>query len=466
MRLPSLSVDQPLLLYELNEVPWRIFDWYVERRPQSAMARLLSISKTFTTYTHDEGELHPWTTWPTLHRGVSNRVHDIRFINQNRLEADNSYPPLWSILRRCGVRVGVFGSLQSYPPNCDGGYEFYVPDTFAPSSVTSPMRYSAFQRFNLRQTRQDGAQAKDVKLGFGVIRDLLAMMCSGLRMRTLATLCVHLVNERFNSLYRSRRSVLQALVAFDFFRDALKRSNPQFCTFFTNHVAGMMHRYWRYAFPEDFGSALACSSDFFYNDNIMYAMDIADNQIEMLMSYVSSRRGCLMVASSMGQEAINHGEYFGEWRIEDVTRFLLAIEWSAPAENLLAMQPDFNLAFPTEHDAKHFISVAAKLIDSDGKSIWGRVQRIENTVNLGLSPSREAIASGFVFFERPNGNKQRLSIDDLGIKILRRHPGSGYHQPHGILLVCGNGIKPCNGRDQIDSTEIKPAILSMFGIVE
>ena len=110
-----LKSDQPLVVYELNEVPWRVVDWYVRRKPDSALARMLNQANTLTTLTRDEGELHPWTTWPTLHRGVPNSMHNIRFINQSLAEA-SAYPPVWEALQSSGKRVGLFGSLQSYPP--------------------------------------------------------------------------------------------------------------------------------------------------------------------------------------------------------------------------------------------------------------------------------------------------------------------------------------------------------------
>ena len=37
----------------------------------------------------DEGELHPWSTWPTVHRGVNNNLHKIRFINQDLKKCKN-----------------------------------------------------------------------------------------------------------------------------------------------------------------------------------------------------------------------------------------------------------------------------------------------------------------------------------------------------------------------------------------
>lgn len=458
-----LKSDQPLVVYELNEVPWRVIDWYVRRKPDSALAQMLNQANTLTTITRDEGELHPWTTWPTLHRGVPNSMHNIRFINQSLVEA-SAYPPVWEALQSSGKRVGLFGSLQSYPPPEAGGYEFYVPDTFAPGPETLPHKYEAFQRFNLRQTQQDGAQAKPVQFDSSIAVDLLGMLRSGLSITTSLALAGHLIKERLNPLHRSRRSVMQALVAFDIFQDALKNSRPEFCTFFTNHVAGMMHRYWKYAFPEDFGYEIKTAEDKFHAESIAFAMDIANAQIGLLMQYVDSRNGRLLVATSMGQEAIERGEYLGEWRITNATQFLRAIDWTKPVRDLLAMQPDFNFALNSEADAEHFLASTAALVDANGQSIWKRAQRMGATVNLGLAPSASALESGEVFLAIASDAKKKLTIADLGIEFLKRDPGTGYHQPRGALLLYGNGIAANDARTEVDSTEVRPAILQMMGV--
>ena len=463
MPLQNFGSSPLLLVYELNEVPWRVVDWYVARNPRSHLARLLQRSATFTTVTQDDGELHPWTTWPTLHRGVTNAVHNIRFINQSLAQAQ-AYPPIWETLQKADKRVGVFGSLQSYPPPSAGGYDFYVPDTFAPGPETWPHKYEAFQRFNLRQTQQDGAQAKPVQLDSSVVGDLVGMLRFGLRPATCLALASHLLKERVNPMHRSRRSVLQALVAFDMFTHALQHSTPEFCTFFTNHVAGMMHRYWKYTFPEDFSYSIETVEDKFHAQSIAFAMDIADAQVGALMQYVDARKGRLMLATSMGQEAIDRGEYLGEWRIANVPRFLQAIGWAAPAQDLLAMQPDFNFALASEADADSFLQVAGQLLDKNGTSVWKRAQRMGATVNLGLAPSAAALKAGEVFLVAEGTARRKLKIADLGIEYLRRDPGTGYHQPRGVLMLYGKGIQTSDARTEVDSTEVRPAMLQMLGI--
>jgi hypothetical protein len=49
----TLRPQRDVILYELNEVPWRVVDYYNERRPDSHMAALLSGGQCLTTH-HDD----------------------------------------------------------------------------------------------------------------------------------------------------------------------------------------------------------------------------------------------------------------------------------------------------------------------------------------------------------------------------------------------------------------------------
>ena len=54
-----------IVLYELNEVPWRVFDQFAEWRPKSHLARLLPVMRRLSTFAEDRSDLSPWITWPT-----------------------------------------------------------------------------------------------------------------------------------------------------------------------------------------------------------------------------------------------------------------------------------------------------------------------------------------------------------------------------------------------------------------
>ena len=149
-----------IMLFELNEVPWRIVDEFVADHPTSALARLLPRTRCYTSIAADRGHLSPWTTWPTLHRGVNDEQHMISAFGQDRTEADTSFPPVWRTLRGAGVSVGVCGSLHSFPtpPDLDG-YAFYLPDPFATESTAHPADLVPFQEFQLMMVR---ASARNV----------------------------------------------------------------------------------------------------------------------------------------------------------------------------------------------------------------------------------------------------------------------------------------------------------------
>ncbi|MGE0828727.1 MAG: hypothetical protein AB7O04_05165 [Hyphomonadaceae bacterium] len=444
-------------------MPWRVVDWHVARRPKGALARLLERASPFVTVTKDVGELSPWITWPTLHRGVYNTDHGLLFLNQDRACAA-AYPPLWDVAAKAGKSVGVFGSLQSYPPTDGLPFAFFVPDTFAPSPQTIPPRFECFQRFNLERTRADGAIASKVKLDARALRDLVGMARNGLRLATIVQLGAQLVLEKWDPLHRARRPMWQAPVAFDMFRNAYARETPDFATFFTNHVAGIMHRYWKHAFPEDFGYALQGPRDRFHARSLGAAMDIVDAQLDWLMRTMEKRQGILVVASSMGQEAIMREEAEAEVRITDAAAFVRATGFSGPFTQHLAMHPDFNFAFPTEAAARNFSERLHRINELNGGNMIFRLTQAGPTVNCGLSKDDQTwVLSDRLIGLDESGAPHSLNFASAGLSLIKRDTGTGYHCPEGMMLWFDPLVAPARERRRIESIEIAPMILDAIG---
>ncbi len=61
-----------------------------------------------------------------------------------------------------------------------------------------------------------------------------------------------LLNEKIDSSKIVRRRTYQAILSFDVFYKLLIDKKPEFTTFFTNHVASSMHRYWAALFPKEY----------------------------------------------------------------------------------------------------------------------------------------------------------------------------------------------------------------------
>src|SRR5690349_12704812 len=109
---------RPVLLLEINEVPWRMIDRAMANARFGTIRRFFNASKTYTTISRDKGELSPWITWPSLHRGMSNTEHGIQNLGQD--VATFRGTPIWDEYRARGLDIGVCGSLQSWPPRDPG----------------------------------------------------------------------------------------------------------------------------------------------------------------------------------------------------------------------------------------------------------------------------------------------------------------------------------------------------------
>lgn len=446
-----------IILYELNEVPWQVIDAYVKAKPRSCISKILKNSIQLTTHTQDEGELHPWTTWPTFHRGVYNKNHKIEFLNQ---EIHTPYQPIWEILSAHNISTGVFGSLQTWPLPVNHSYSFYVPDTFAQDAQTYPKFLKAFQKINLRYTNRDAGIFPKALGIFESIYDGINLVKCGLRVKTVFTLMRQIIREIINPNFKSIRSIYQAPIAFDYYLKMLKSTKPAFSTFFTNHLAGMMHRYWKYSFPKEFKYKLKSDLDHFRSNCIPYGLDIADQQLSELKKFADLQGYTILIASSMGQEAIDRGEYVGELRLSHLDQFYKAVGYHNPIQNNMAMNPDFTFKFENENDLQDFKNKVAKLyIGNEKKSPAFTFKQSGLTLNCNLQSSADTIKIGYMLMD-----ETKIPFEGLGITVEQRSAGTGYHQPFGVAIFYQQGLKPNKARTTVESISIMPTLLKMFGI--
>ena len=223
-------------------------------------------------------------------------------------------------MSNANIDVGIFGSLQSYPPIRNKNIKFHLPDTFSPDAAAIPQNLSIFQSFNLSMVNKNKAISRSItnsqlKLFFELMKkDLISL-------RSFNLILKHLIKEKLNIKNKTRRSLMQNIIGFDLFLRIVKEHQPTFCTYFTNHVAGMMHRYWRDLFPEDFNLEKK-DIDNFHSKSILKGMEIADRDLTKLLKFSESNNYDLWVISSMGQDSIDRGEYIPELYLNDFKKFL------------------------------------------------------------------------------------------------------------------------------------------------
>jgi hypothetical protein len=124
-----------VLILELNEITWDLLDPLVERGALPHFAAMIAAGARAEAWASEEPQhLDPWITWTTVYSGVPQSVHGLSMLEQDRETLGAAR--VWEFARDAGLRVGLFGSANSWPPQPVDG--FWVPGPFSRDFATYP----------------------------------------------------------------------------------------------------------------------------------------------------------------------------------------------------------------------------------------------------------------------------------------------------------------------------------------
>lgn len=452
-----------IIFFELNEVPIRIFEYYMKRRPNSWLASNYPKFKKYETITENKGHLSPWNTWPTLHRGVPSDKHFVSDFNQNLAEVDKEYPPIWDILSSNSIKTGVFGSLhtQTVPKNTKN-YDFYIPDVFAPNHECFPKDIELFQKINLNLSRKSGRNVDNALPYSEILAGLLQIRKFGFKLDTISSIAKQLVEEKIDPWKNVRRRTYQAVLSFDVFYKQLNDKKPDFVTFFTNHVASSMHRYWAALFPDEYDD-LEYNSDWIntFNNEILFTLDHTDRMLRSLSKFIDKNPDYkLVITSSMGQEAIECEPTETQLIIANSEKFMnmLGINDSNGFKVMPAMVPQFNFVI-NDNNIKLFEENLKKLT-INGEVVPFR-KKDDNYFSIDLiflNLKTIKVSIGNLDFTLNDSGLENLIIDD-------KSSCTAYHIPEGHLF----SYHPKNEvsdfvKEQLPTCDILPILMNNYGI--
>tara|TARA_Y200000002_G_scaffold374820_2_gene376123 strand:+ start:489 stop:1844 length:1356 start_codon:yes stop_codon:yes gene_type:complete len=445
-----------LIIYELNEMPRKLLNYYVKLKPYSNLSKLKMNGYDLNTFTTDLGELHPWSTWATFYRGVDNSKHKIYSLNQDR-EFEREFPPIWKLLIENNITIGIFGTLQSYPPIINENVKFYLPDTFAPNYDAYPKELKNFQRFNLKIVANNSGEVRSIRF-LEIKYFLKCILINNIRIKSILKIFIQLFKETINKRYKKRRSLIQPELTFDLYYKNLKKYKPEFTTFFTNHLAGMMHYFWLDIFPKDFKKAYR-SPNLFNKKSVIKALDIADKQIGLLMKFAEDNSYQLWVASSMGQKAIER-EKNQKIFLRDFNKLLRMLNLdSAKYNHLPSMYPDINIEGDTLKNLKLLINEFLEIKFSNKKSIF-HIRYKKNPKKINFIITSTSKKEKYLFYR-----DQKIKIENLGLEFGLDDQGTGYHYHKGVLLAKGTKNKAIFGKEKIiDTKKFYKKIIKVFEI--
>ncbi len=450
---------RPILLLEINEVPWRLLDWARENFDLPNLEAFSQKAATYTTVSSDLGELSPWVTWPSFHRGMNNKAHGIKNLGQDVTTFRGV--PIWDEYLSRGLSVGLCGSLQSWPPKPPGKGGFYVPDTFAHDDRCEPSWVEPLQRFNLAQVRINGRQVSS-KIALSNLELIPSMVKARMSPHFFLQVAKQLASERIDPVRLARRPTFQAMLYWEVFEQLFDaKQPPAFSTFFTNHIAGLMHRYWNNIFPEDFPEQPK-SAPRPHVRTFEFAFRVLDRILQQALRYQQQFPNLALVfASSMGQAAV-HREHNGhEVVIGDVMKLLQAL--GLPTEDcrpLLAMVPQVALAIESATVRTRAVETLRQCKAVDGSKIF-EVDVQGSTVTItALMLKRQALEAGHFFLD----SQKTLRFEAAHIEVLKTEAGTGYHIPEGPLAVVANGIAPNDLRTEMPAVDAKAFLMQLGGL--
>lgn len=452
-----------IIFFELNEVPLKIIEYFTKVRPQSWLAQNIDYLKKYETYSENKGQLSPWNTWPTVHRGVANDQHYIAELNQDLSEVDKEFAPIWNILKDHGRSVGVFGSLHSYPlPDHLNNFKFYVPDVFSPTPESHPEYVEFFQEVNLRLSRKSGKNidnsipVKDALKGISKVGKL------GFTASTISSLGKQLLGEKLAPWKSTRRRTFQSVLSFDVFYKLLDKERPDFTTYFTNHVASSLHRYWAAVFPNEYENLLYDEEWLAtYSNEIIFTMTHADKMLKKLALFVDKNPEYkLIFTSSMGQEAVESEPTERQLMIRDNHKFLsmLGLENAHHYTVLPAMVPQFNYLVAPDHQSDFENKLQSLTINGESVA-YKKMENGRFSIDLKFKNLKSVLI-------QLNGLEVPLEQSGLtNEEIEDKSSTTAYHVPEGHLFTYHPSLKnSVISEVQMPTTDILPILLNNFNV--
>jgi hypothetical protein len=454
-------MNRRILLLELNEVTWDLIDPLIAAGKLPNFARMKKEGTWGAPVSVDlPPQLDPWVTWNTLYTGRTQHEHNVFFLQQppESIKAKR----IWEICAEQGLRVGVYGSLCSWPPKKVDGY--CIPDTFAKDASTYPEQLRSIQVLNLTYTRSIRVQSEGDTLGFKM-RLGARLFKLGLRVSAASRIIGQLFRERFSPSLRWRRAALQPLVNFQFFRRLYRRYRPHFATFHTNHVAHYQHTYWKAMDPTKFLPQDTTEEERrTYGQAIEYGYVIADALLGKVSRLLDSET-VLVVASSMGQKpfltTLKSGKLITQ--VRSLPKLLEILGLAGQAEALSTMSNEFNIYIDNEGLRKTALeTIQTTYIDVPERLLFV-VEVLDNAIRCNLRTYEKDLTppNARIHFPLAPGSPT-FSYEDLIYDT--GHAKSGCHDPHGMVIFYGAGIRPGLKLREYNNLDFAPTFLRVLGL--
>ncbi len=446
-----------VFILELNEITWDLMDPLMARGLMPNFRALSEAGVRGEPLAQEEpGHLDPWVTWTTLYTGVPQSVHGLSMLEQDRQSL--GAPRLWERLHDAGLKIGLFGSANSWPPQPVDGY--WVPGPFSRDFAAYPVELEPIQALNVGLTRGHTAGVKRPSMK-SLLPKLLGL---GLTLPTAARLALEMGRIKLDPKTRWKLVALQPLLNLDFVTRLYRKYQPDFATFHSNHCAYYMHRFWRAMDPSAFEEPPTEEERSTYGGAVEHGYRVADELLGRLRRMLGPDVN-LVVLSSCGQQPATGGRYTEDQRRGNVglqvhvEKLLeeLGIRQQVTFSNLMAPQWKIDFTDPALLERTTEDLRAARNVTRDVPTFAVHVEG--SSICMGAHRNQQM--DDTLEMRTPAGVKRYRANE-----LLKRHAEvakSGIHHPKGVLIMHGPDVSPGVRVDECSNLDLAPTLLSLLG---
>jgi len=447
-----------LIVLEVNEIPKRIVDWWVEREPHSAIAALVRRGSLAETVLDEKlpRDSYPSQSWASVGMGVPFTEHGVFWYGDPK-PAD--YPFYWQAAAEAGVSVGLMGVLHTSPRSQQASgpnYRFVMPDLFGDDPTTVPASLAPIQELNLKLTRQS-ARVASVRLEPSDVLASTSLVRHGVGPGTMRDLTVMAGQVARGAWNKERLRVGQSLLLADVFEHQVKKHDPDLSMVFVNHIAAFMHRYWAATFPEDWegGSGYAQEWIDAHVDELPFAMRALDRIVAQMAALAGRTGRTLLILSSMGMKAdttVDPGSKF-QAVIRRPDQFLAAAGLAPGQEVRSAMVPQLTIVASSPSDASHIEGRLASFLGDGLKHTMTATEGERRVLTFSYGPEarEDAVFIGDAWVDP--------ATVGMSVEAIKDHR-SGRHSPRGVLVSSKQESWPA----ELSAFEIAPMMLDRLGV--
>lgn len=450
-----MSSQCKLLLLGIDGATWRVLDPLLQAGKLPNLERLIArgTSGVLRSFEYSASPV-VWTTIATGKMPAKHNIKDFR-VSRRDLKAKQ----IWEILAEQGHKVGIFQYLVTWPPQAVDG--FIVPGWLAPDPAAHPPDLQFINEFvnKDRFVRRDEVNSPRDYIQFGA-----HAVRHGLRMLTLISIMSYLfgrVTGRYKPLdarYRIRR-IWMALSA-DLFCHLLRRHQPRFAAIVFYQTDSIAHHFWKFREPDLFRN-VAPADAARYGDVIDRIYCEADATIGRILRLVDDDCTVFVLSDHGMGPAIHQSGLLYRPRVEGLLESL-GVEWHGGRHAVIGL--DFHILLDENQPGTwasgydHFKEFVEGIrVCETGEQVFETRLLSEGPAAVRVKTARPELLGAAV--QLPNSEvrpyESLVNVDeDL----------SGAHQPEGVIIMAGPGIKQGHKLREARLADITPTMLALLGV--